>query len=318
MGREQIWIGSAPVRWAAIRAHRAPGARDRVAGGRTSVSAPLGDCPQITDPMGSQKPWIVQQPPLDAQPKTPSREGPNTRWRGGGPLCPLRWALLRRSPTRWAAEDHGSANNPPLGTQPKTPSRKGPTTGWRGGGPLCPLRWTRGRNTPDIGRALACIRSFSTPWGEKVPEGGMRGQPARHALCHTPTNHPALSPSPQPSPTVTRVRLLGRRSVGEGATRGGAAGLAADLIHQPTRGRWGLGRRFVVLLIHASLTNRLISLFHNRADLCVRSAGRQSEDHRPDGQPKTMDRPTVLPLDTQPKHPFARAQPQGGGALAAR
>ena len=130
-------------------------------------------------------------------------------------LFPNRADFLHRSPSQWAAKDHGLANN---------------------------LRWTLGRNPPGIGRALASIRSFCTPWGEKVPAGGMRGQPARHALCHTPTNHPALSPSPQPSPTVTRVRLLESRLVGEGATRGGAAGLAADLLHQPTRGRWSLGR----------------------------------------------------------------------------
>ena len=41
MGREQTWIGPAPVRWASIRAHSAPWASDRVAGGRTSVSAPF-------------------------------------------------------------------------------------------------------------------------------------------------------------------------------------------------------------------------------------------------------------------------------------
>jgi hypothetical protein len=40
-------------------------------------------------------------------------------------------------------------------------------------------RWTFSLNTPGIGSALACIRSFSTLRGEKVPEGGMRGQPAR-------------------------------------------------------------------------------------------------------------------------------------------
>jgi len=63
-----------------------------------------------------------------------------------------------------------------------------------------------------------------------------------NALCHTPTNHPCLSPSPRPSPTVIRVLFRGSRLVGEGATRGGAARLATDRIHQPTRGRSGLGR----------------------------------------------------------------------------
>ena len=39
-----------------------------------------------------------------------------------------------------------------------------------------------------------------------------------------------------------RVLFLGSRLVGEGVTRGGAAGLATDLIDQPTRAWWGLGR----------------------------------------------------------------------------
>jgi len=37
------------------------GPQHRVAGGRTSVSAPLGARPQVTDPMGRQRPWIGQQ-----------------------------------------------------------------------------------------------------------------------------------------------------------------------------------------------------------------------------------------------------------------
>ncbi len=134
---------------------------------------------------------------------------------------------------------------------------------------------------PGIGRALASIRSFCTPWGEKVPAGGMRGQPARHALCHTPTNHPALSPSPQPSPTVTRVRLLESRLVGEGATRGGAAGLAADLLHQPTRGRWGLGR----------------------------PQARRGGYHA-DHQATWIGQPRCVPNQ---RHPSARTRAQGGG-----
>ena len=55
MGREQIWIGPAPVRWASNRAPRPPGARDRMAGGRTSVSAPLGVCRETTVPMGREQ-----------------------------------------------------------------------------------------------------------------------------------------------------------------------------------------------------------------------------------------------------------------------
>jgi hypothetical protein len=240
------------------------GPKHTVAGGRTSVSAPLGAPPQVTDPMGSRRPWIGQQPaaghptkdtltqgpnhrvaggrtsvsaPLDARPQHPRHrpragvhpvllhpvggEGPRRgdegatraacfvshpdkppgpfaltpthshshpgsasrasfRGRGGdarrcrwasrrsdsptdtrsvgsgatvrravdprffdeqadkpvpqprGSLCPLRWAPVRGSPTRWAAKDHGSSNSPTAGHSTETPVRKGPTTGWRG------------------------------------------------------------------------------------------------------------------------------------------------------------------------------------------
>ena len=134
------------------------------------------------------------------------------------------------------------------------------------------------------------------------PLGALWGG-ARIGLCYTPTNHPALSPSPQPSPTVTRVRLLESRLVGEGATRGGAAGLAADLLHQPTRGRWGLGRpqarrggyhadhqatwigqpRCVPNQRHSPA--RAPTQGGGGADLCVRSAGCSSGGNRCDGQP---------------------------------
>jgi hypothetical protein len=42
-------------------------------------------------------------------------------------------------------------------------------------------------------------------------------------------------------------------------------------------------RQLVEPLIHPTLTNRLTSLFHNRADLRVRSAEQSSEDHRSHG-----------------------------------
>jgi hypothetical protein len=50
----------------------------------------------------------------------------------------------------------------------------------------------------------------------------------------------ALSPSPQPPPAVTRVQFTGCRFAGGGARARRGRGLATDLIHQPTRGRWGL------------------------------------------------------------------------------
>jgi hypothetical protein len=50
----------------------------------------------------------------------------------------------------------------------------------------------------------------------------------------------ALSPSPRPPPAVTRDVLTGRRLAGGGARARRGRELATDLIHQPTRGRWGL------------------------------------------------------------------------------
>ena len=50
-------------------------------------------------------------PPLDNQPKDTVRKGPPTGWRGGGPLCPLRWTCIERQACRWAAERTGSNRN---------------------------------------------------------------------------------------------------------------------------------------------------------------------------------------------------------------
>jgi hypothetical protein len=151
------------LRWASNRAHLSPGARNRVAGGRTSVSAPMGIHPQTPVPMGREPTWIDSAPfPLDIQPNTPSaraqkqggggadlcvrsnghpsanprpngqrtnvdrlspvsarhptkhtvHQGPETGWRGGGPLCPLHWAHLGKKTYRWAAKQSGPANHP--------------------------------------------------------------------------------------------------------------------------------------------------------------------------------------------------------------
>jgi hypothetical protein len=93
MGREQIWTGPAPVRWASNRAPRSPGARDRMAGARTSVSAPLGMSRESTVPMGRGQIWIgLELFSLD----TESRQ-PRMRWSGKpcGPFA-LTPALSRR------------------------------------------------------------------------------------------------------------------------------------------------------------------------------------------------------------------------------
>jgi len=101
----------------------------------------------------------------------------------------------------------------PLGLGPETTERRGRQTTWIGSGPSC-----RGASESDPAAATrwACAR------------------------CVTPRNRADLSPSLRPSPAATWALLTGGRFAGEGARRGGAAGLAADLVHQPTRGRWGL------------------------------------------------------------------------------
>jgi hypothetical protein len=48
-----------------------------------------------------------------------------------------------------------------------------------------------------------------------------------------------LSPSPRPRPAATPVPSTGRRFAGGGA-RARGHGLAADRIHQPPQGQWGL------------------------------------------------------------------------------
>jgi hypothetical protein len=56
--------------------------------------------------------------------------GPTTGWREGGPLCPFRWALFRRSPTRWADKDRDRPTARPgdnrLSARERHPSRPCP------------------------------------------------------------------------------------------------------------------------------------------------------------------------------------------------
>ena len=149
-----------------------------------------------------------------------------------------------------------------------------------------------------------------------------------NAFCHTPTNRPALSPSPQPSPTVMWVLLLGSRLVGEGVTRGGAAGLATDLIDQPTRAWWGLGRpqarsgghhadhqaTWIDQQPPAGRPTASTALLSPAPLSRPRAAGRSSAGNRSDGQLKIMDRLTALPgdnrLSSRERHP-SRPCPEG-------
>jgi len=99
-----------------------------MAGGRTSVSAPLDVPPRVTAAMGHPTTWIGNP---DVRPSRDIvRMEPEKGWRGGGPLCPLRWVFLRDHPHRWAAQPNGSGI--PMCVPPKTSSERNRRQG--GGG----------------------------------------------------------------------------------------------------------------------------------------------------------------------------------------
>jgi hypothetical protein len=164
------------------------GPKHSAAGGRTSVSAPMGAPPQVPDPMGSQRPWIGQEPPAGRSASTPPALA--ARWRASGPSPP--------------------------------------------------------------------------PWGEKVPEGGMRGQPARQECF---VSHPAKPPVPfalTPTLSHSHPRSVSRESFGG---RGGHA----------RRCRW---------VSHRS---------HGPTDASLVGPGASAgqEWGPPCGSPSDMDRPTT-------------------------
>ena len=103
-----------------------------MAGGRTSVSAPLDVPPRVTAAMGHPTTWIGNP---DVRPSRDIvRMEPEKGWRGGGPLCPLRWVFLRDHPHRWAAQPNGSGI--PMCVPPKTSSEWNRRQGG-GGADLC-------------------------------------------------------------------------------------------------------------------------------------------------------------------------------------
>ena len=90
----------------------------------------------------------------------------------------------------------------------------------------------------------------SPPWGRRCPIGRMRGQPFLGATLSflvlflfsdkpSGSSHGRGPFALPPSSTVTRVLLTALRLVGGGARARRSRGLAADLLHQPTRGQWG-------------------------------------------------------------------------------
>ena len=68
-------------RWTPTHKHSLPGSRNRVAGGRTSVSAPLDKHPKRPVPLGREKTWI-SNPNVPAT-ENPPPQGANTRVAGG-------------------------------------------------------------------------------------------------------------------------------------------------------------------------------------------------------------------------------------------
>ena len=120
--------------------NRANGPTNRVAGGRTSVSAPLGAHPQKPKPAGRQT-LCMGQAPAGHPPKDSRANGPTNRVAGGADLC-VRSAGCSSSETQVDGPPNDMDRpSPPLDTHPKTTLRMDPPTGWRGGGPPCPLRW---------------------------------------------------------------------------------------------------------------------------------------------------------------------------------
>ena len=81
-----------------------------MAGGRTSVSAPLDLNRTKTDPMGGQETWIGNS--QSASIPTTRPVDPAPRWRGDGPRCPLRWTSLCKPPPQWAVHPPGSEPHP--------------------------------------------------------------------------------------------------------------------------------------------------------------------------------------------------------------
>jgi hypothetical protein len=209
MGREPIWIGSAPVRWASIRAHRPPGSRDRGAGGRTSVSAPLGIRRETTEGRGRQTTWIGQAPPPGGA--FESHPAPATRLACAWCVTPKNHAAPSpsprgRRPREWSKREWRERSEKrkrqheksgPFALTPALSRGRGGSF-WResirgrGGTRGC-RRWGVIGKEPSTGRVLAWIGSFSTPWGEKVPAGGMRGPTVRTTSRSRPTQ-PARRP----------------------------------------------------------------------------------------------------------------------------
>jgi len=170
-----------------------------MAGGRTSVSAPLDKHPTIPAPMGREKTWIGTPNVLATE--NTLRKGPAPGSRGGGPLCPLRWTNIRkprpngqrknldRNPqcARHRAHPPQGPNtrvaggrtsvSAPLDIQPKTPGPLGGPSAWIGTPSAIDRKTSQEEPSPTSAKAIP--RSMEEcPWrtclGRMVFPGGWR------------------------------------------------------------------------------------------------------------------------------------------------
>ena len=133
MGHPTPWIVTPNPR-PPLTAPQGPG--QWVAGGRTSVSAPMGEDLKSRVTMGRQTPRAGN--PIRAHPGI-ARQGARTSVAGGRTSVSAPLGEDLKSPVPMGRQT-ARAGNPIRAIH--TPHRKGPTHGSRGGGPLCPLRWT--------------------------------------------------------------------------------------------------------------------------------------------------------------------------------
>jgi hypothetical protein len=92
-GRQTTWIGQAP-RWTPIQRQPCEWTHQPGGGGADLCVRSAGCSSSETQSDGPPNDMDRPSPPLDTHPKTTVRMDPPTGWRGGGPLCPLRWVWI--------------------------------------------------------------------------------------------------------------------------------------------------------------------------------------------------------------------------------
>jgi hypothetical protein len=140
MGSPTAWTGNPnPL----THEHRAERVQNQRRGGADLCVRSAGCSSEDTRTAG--QPIRVDRKSQSAHTQTSRGKGPEPAPRGGGPLCPLRWAFIRGHSHRRA----GNRRGPEIQCAHTQTSRgKGPEPASRGGGPLCPLRWAFIRRQP--------------------------------------------------------------------------------------------------------------------------------------------------------------------------